>query len=126
MIRWLLNLLGIPPKVAAERRRSLVERLNDPVSEESLVMARAQAALDRHRRREEAIARHQAQAESEKVQQLADRKEHQSEIAESTISLNRVRRKTDEIRKKRLRANVPNPFDLDELARREAQRRHEA
>lgn len=126
MIRWLLQLIGIPASVAPERRRSLVERLKDPLSEESQAMRRAQAALDRHRRREDAIKQHQAERADEKAACQATRKEHQSEIAESTISLNRTRRrKTSEIKKRHAERRTlnPNPFLASELARKDAERR---
>lgn len=122
MIRWLLNLLGVPPKVAPERRRSLAERLKDPDSRESTIMTRAQAALERHRQREEAIARHRVERRAAKDAAKAERAKHQSEIAESTVLFERkARRATREVKKRRMLKN--NPFLASELAKRDAERR---
>lgn len=119
MIAWLRWLFGLEPKVAPERRRSLIARLQDADESESSTMLQAQRAIERHERRERAIADQKAKVAEHKSRCKEQRQEHQSEISESTVSLEKVRRDTT---RKRRRMQL---IDVSEAARREARRRRE-
>ena len=119
MIDWLLQLLGIAPRVPPARRRSLVGRLKDSTAgDRNGVVGRAEAALERHQRREQAIETHQAVVEEQKAKCKQERRKAQSEINESTILLDAAARKAT-TRKRRRRED--NPFLASELARRKAE-----
>ncbi len=123
MIQWLLRLLGMEPATPAARRKSLVARLQTPNGDESPVMQQAQATLERHAVREQAIATHKAETEEHTLKCKQERQECQSDIVESTQALEQAHRRHTT---KRRRKNPPNPFDLAELAKKEARRQREA
>jgi hypothetical protein len=121
VIQWLLRLIGIAPKVAPERRRSLVARLKDPEPAENSTMMQAQASLERHARREQAIQEHKVEVSEEKARSDRERREHQTDISESTVSLEKVRRDTTRRRSRRMQL-----IDVSKAAREEARRRRES
>ena len=120
MIQWLLNFFGMAPRVASDRRRSLVARLQDPAPAGNSTMVRADAALERHARREQAIEEHKAEVSAEKAKSDRERQEHQTDICDSTVSLEKVRHDTTRRRARRMQL-----IDVSKAARDEARRRRE-
>ena len=120
MSSWLLSFFGIAPRVAPNRRRSLVARLKEPIVADATIEL-PQEALQRHEVLEQSIATHKAEVDVEQTQCREVRQEHLSEIAESTISLEKAQR--DETRRRKRRTRL---FDVSEMARDEARRRREA
>ena len=119
MIQWLLRVFGLASVTSATHRRSIIARLHEPAERpESSVMVRAQAALDRHEVREEAIAQHQVTVDAEKAASDAQR---QSAIHESTVMFDATVKKATTRRRRR----EPNLFDISQMARDEARRRRE-
>ena len=116
MIHWLLGFFRIAPRVAPDRRRSLIARLTEPTAPENSTMHRAQAAQERHEVREQVIAAHKVTVAEEQTRCRAERQEHQTEIAEGAVDLEKMRR--------RIARRTPL-VDIREVARKEAQRRRE-
>lgn len=86
-------------------------------------MIRAKRALERHDRREQAIAHHKAEAEEHVTKCKQEREEHKSTILAATQGLERVRRRETERleQTQRLGRKHNNPFLAAMQARKRAE-----
>lgn len=120
MIQWLLRLIGIEPAIGKDRRKSLIARLQEPVEKNGA--SGAAQTLERHAKREEAIASHKAEVAEEVTRCKRERKQHQSDLHESTILIDKAHKKATT---RRRRNPTENPFNVAEFARQEARRRRD-
>jgi hypothetical protein len=113
MIRWILRFFGYEDQDA--HIHSLVAQLQVDAPESS-VMVRAKRALERHDRREQAIAQYKAETEEQVSKCKQERQEHQSTIMTSTQGLEQARKRVTARRERK-----DNPFLAAVQARKRAE-----